>query len=216
MGDSDGEVRTFEDVGVDIRAALDAFCAEAAGVERIVLWGLCDAASSILLDGQSCPRVCGLVLVNPWVRTAAGEAQAYVSHYYLGRLLQGAFWRKMFSGQLNVWGAVRDFAATVWRARRAAGAGRPDVASSFIARMCEGAASYRGPILILLSGRDLTAREFEQLHGSSAEWRAALAGNRVTWIRLAETDHTFSDRAALERASQESVRWLRQLPGVAT
>src|SRR5882762_1917682 len=48
MGDSEGEVRTFERVDVDIRCAIDRFFAGVPGMKDIVIWGLCDAASAAL------------------------------------------------------------------------------------------------------------------------------------------------------------------------
>src|SRR6185295_1875345 len=48
MGDSTGAARTFEDCGPDIAAAIDALRANCPAVARVVLWGLCDAASASL------------------------------------------------------------------------------------------------------------------------------------------------------------------------
>ena len=53
MGDSTGELRDFEEVNEDIGAAINAFQAHCPQLERIVLWGLCDAASASLLYWDS-------------------------------------------------------------------------------------------------------------------------------------------------------------------
>ncbi len=73
MGDSEGEPRSFESIDADLRAAIDTFFREAPGLEEVVLWGLCDAASAALLYAATDARVAGLVLLNPWVRTESGE-----------------------------------------------------------------------------------------------------------------------------------------------
>src|ERR1700694_1316605 len=39
MGDSDGEMRTFERVGADIRCAIDRFFASVPGLNDVVIWG---------------------------------------------------------------------------------------------------------------------------------------------------------------------------------
>ena len=48
MGDSTGELHDFEAINKDIAAAIDAFQTNHPSVERIVLWGLCDAVSALL------------------------------------------------------------------------------------------------------------------------------------------------------------------------
>ena len=65
MGDSDGEVRTFERVGEDIRCAIDRFFASVPGLKDVVIWGLCDAASAALFYAHQDARVSGLILLNP-------------------------------------------------------------------------------------------------------------------------------------------------------
>lgn len=49
MGDAGGAMRSFEDVRADIGAAIEAFQRAVPSLRRIVLWGLCDAASAALL-----------------------------------------------------------------------------------------------------------------------------------------------------------------------
>ena len=57
LGDSDGEPHTFETIDADIRAAIDAFTRLRPGLERVVVWGLCDAASAALFYGATDHRV---------------------------------------------------------------------------------------------------------------------------------------------------------------
>src|SRR5262249_34407086 len=59
MGDSDGETRTFERVGEDIRCAIDRLFACVPGLKDVVIWGLCDAASAALFYARGDPRVGG-------------------------------------------------------------------------------------------------------------------------------------------------------------
>ena len=47
-------------------------------------------------------------------------------------------------------------------------------------------------MLLLLSGRDLVATEFELLLERSDEWRNALAPPRIVTRKLPEATHTFS------------------------
>src|SRR3954462_4049615 len=78
MGDSTGEPRTFETVGDDLRAAVDHFLAQVPEVAEVAIWGLWDAASATLFYAHQDPRVTGIVLLNPWARSAQGEARTFL------------------------------------------------------------------------------------------------------------------------------------------
>jgi exosortase A-associated hydrolase 1 len=210
MGDSSGEMRNFEHVQADIAAAAAVLRERAPGVERLVLWGLCDAASAALLALPRLQGVAGVVLVNPWVRSAQSLDRALVRHYYGSRLLSRDFWRKLFSGGLDPRRVAGEFLARVGAARRA-GAGEPaddpaDGPADFRARMLQGWQGFSGRILVVLSGQDLTAREFEDHAGADPRWSLAPAHGRVRVCRIEAADHTFSDpvqHAGLVRATLE-------------
>jgi uncharacterized protein len=211
MGDSDGEQRTFESVQEDIRMAVDTLVQEC-GVSQVVLYGLCDAASAVLMYCLDDPRVEGLIVLNPWVRTVQGEASAQLWHYYPRRLLQRSFWAKLFQGNLPVVRAVQGLFGTVRRSQAAAGAAVAP-RESFIARMLKGCTNFRGQILLLISGRDLTAAEFEDLCKRSDRWSQATRRGGVELQRLDQADHTFSTRTDLERANALCVDWLGRMAG---
>ena len=202
MGDSGGEARTFEEVGLDLRAAIDHFIATVPGMREVVIWGLCDAASAALFYGAGDARVCGLVLLNPWVRTSGGHAKATLKHYYLDRLLQPALWRKIVSGRFD----LRRRAALVFRParrrRRQAGrepAGRPaaDAAAPLPDRMLAGLAGFKGKVLLILSGRDLTAQEFSDLaKGSQPVAAPAWRQPRHAPLARRGRPHVFAPRMA--------------------
>ncbi len=108
MGDGGGPTTTFDQVSSDIRAAIDCFVAQAS-LDYVVLWGLCDAASACLIYGYRDDRVKSMILLNPWIRTDAGLAKAYVQHYYFARITTAAFWKKLLSGRLPIVNAIRNF-----------------------------------------------------------------------------------------------------------
>jgi exosortase A-associated hydrolase 1 len=209
MGDSDGEQRTFESVHEDIRMAIDTLVRES-GVSQVILYGLCDAASAVLMYCLDDARVAGLIILNPWVRTVQGEASAQLWHYYPRRILQRSFWAKLFQGNLPVVRAVGGLFGTVKRSQSApVAAAAPSAA--FIDRMLKGCASFRGQILLLISGRDLTAAEFEDLCKRSSRWSQATQRSGVEIQRMAQADHTFSTRGDLERANALTVDWLKRV-----
>lgn len=207
MGDSGGAARDFEAVDADIAAAIDAIQSTRPGVRRVVLWGLCDAASAALMyqERQCDARVCGLVLVNPWVRSAATMAKTHVKRYYGQRLLQAEFWRKLLRGGVG-WGAVLGLLRT-WRASRAT----TSEVRSFQRVMADGWRRTAQPLLLLLSGKDYTALEFVELTGSSPDWAGLLQRQQVSRTDFPNADHTFSDCSQMEQLMAATLRWLDPL-----
>ncbi len=212
MGDATGPMRSFDEVGPDIAAAIDAMCTTCTGVEQVVLWGLCDAASCALTYWQSTrdARIAGMVLLNPWVRSEAGIARARVKHYYGRRLLEREFWIRLLRGRVDVAGSLREFARNVL-AGRARGAGHAsNAASPFQDRMAHGLRTFEGPVLLILSGRDLTASEFLEYTRTNAQWTGFLDRPNLVHDHMRDADHTFSSapwRAAVEA---RTLQWLRE------
>ena len=216
MGDASGEARDFLRVSDDIGAALDAFFAVCPGLRRAVIWGLCDAASAALLyvEARHDPRIAGLALLNPWVRSELGLAQAQIKHYYGQRLFDRSFWIKLLGGRLQLTRALREFVATAIAARgKQSAAAQASQASplSFQQRMAQGWRRFAGPLLLILSGNDLVAREFADRAASDADWSGALESPRVTRVDLVKADHTFSTAEWRARVEDETLRWLSSL-----
>ena len=208
MGDSDGEPRNFEALGDDIAAALAAFTAHAPGVRRTVMWGLCDAASAALLylHERQDPRVAGLVLLNPWARTEQGQAQAQLKHYYWDRLRQKAFWQKLLSGGVAV-KAARDLIGNLRQAR--APAASP--ALHYTARMGQAWRAFAGPVLLILSGRDLTAKEFVDHRASAPAWQPPRDAGNTQEHTLADATHTFAEPGMKQQVEALCLDWLQRL-----
>jgi uncharacterized protein len=209
MGDSDGAPRTFEQIGEDMRAALDAWVRVDPSRSAFVVWGLCDAASAAFINAADDLRIRGIIAANPWVRSAATEARSYVRHYYAARLISGDFWRKLFSGRVQIVGSMIDFLGRLRRARMPVG--KDAVGGDFRARMLDGLQRFRRPVMLLLSGRDLTAREFEDHAQSVTGWKKELEDRRIVTERLAEADHTFSVRRDLDRVAEACISWIARL-----
>ena len=216
IGDSDEPYLGFETLDADIAAAIDAFIAQCPELEEVVLWGLCDAASAILFYAHRDPRVAGLVLLNPWVRTPESEARTYLRHYYLRRLMARDFWRSLLTGRVKPMASAAsllDLLARRFGRKRASdpagSAPGPLDRRPLLERMANGLARYRGPALLIMSGQDLTAREFEDSARQSASWCRLMAEDRVRRQDLESADHTFSRRIWRDRVSAWTVDWLR-------
>jgi hypothetical protein len=70
---------------------------------------------------------------------------------------------------------------------------------------------FQGPILIILSGRDLTAKEFDDAARDSRSWLALYAEARVTRRDFPAADHTFSRRIWRDQIADWTSGWVRAL-----
>jgi exosortase A-associated hydrolase 1 len=208
MGDSGGARRGFDDADDDIRVAIDRVQMLQPSVREVCLWGLCDAASAALIYAARDPRVTRLVLLNPWVRTSEGQAQAYLERYYGRRITSGAFWRKLLANPTMLLRAGADLVANVRTASRGCRAETGGAGTSYLARMLAGAQRYSGRILLLLSGADLVATEFELLLERSSAWRDAFAPTRTLTLQLRDANHTFARRAWRDWVAQHSAQFV--------
>jgi len=209
MGDSQGSPRDFENIGADIDAAIGTLLRQVPSLARVALWGLCDGASAALLhaDAARDPRVCGLVLLNPWVRSPESLARVHLRHYYWRRLAQPEFWSKLVRGGVGQ-AAWRDLLANL-RARRAA----PRAAQlTYQQRMARGWTAFEGDILLVLSGNDFTAKEFLDATRDEAAWAPALRHPRLRRHELPGADHTFTAPAWRQRVDEITLAWLKALP----
>uniref|UniRef100_UPI0028C40373 hydrolase 1, exosortase A system-associated n=1 Tax=Accumulibacter sp. TaxID=2053492 RepID=UPI0028C40373 len=212
MGDASGAMRSFEEISADIGAAIEAFQRSCPTLRRVVLWGLCDAASAALLYVQATAdeRISGLALLNPWVRSETSLAQTHIKHYYGQRLLEGEFWRKLLSGKLEILASLRGLLNTVLLARRSRPQRTADMLS-FQDRMAEGWRRFSGGLLLVLSGQDYTAKEFLEFTATNPAWTGLIEQARVRRIDLADADHTFSSRAWRAQVEEETLAWLDTL-----
>ncbi len=214
MGDSEGENVDFQTVDGDIDSAIAAFRRCHPQLEEVVIWGLCDAASAALFYAYQNPLVKGLVLLNPWVRTAQSEAKAKLKHYYLRRLTHPAFWRKLVSGRLNIFASFGSLFSMLRKSRGAAPAKTKKNAERKLPlpeRMCRGWQRFHGPVLLILSGNnDIVADEFRDLLGSSKAWQELAARAETQRFDFSEANHTFSSAAWRDEVARQTLDWLRR------
>ncbi|WP_166454585.1 hydrolase 1, exosortase A system-associated [Duganella rivi] len=204
MGDSEGDMRDFENIQDDLEAAIGEFFTTMPAMKELVLWGLCDGATAAAFHAWSDPRITGLVLANPWVRTAQGEARTTLRHYYLHRLRDRDFWRKLRQGRFGLRPAFDSF-------RRVLTAARQPTAQveTLPERLYLALRRFRGQVLIILSGADLGAREFMALPGQHPHWRKLLAMPRVQQTIIPNANHTFARQAWRDEVADICAKWIR-------
>lgn len=207
IGDSEGEVRAFDELDEDICAAIDAFQVKKPEISRFVLWGLCDAASAILLYQARSrdSRIAGMVLLNPWVRSEATLATARIRGYYGQRFLDRDFWRKLLQGGINPMQSLGEYLRNL----RLMGRQTADP-TGFQEIMRVGLESFAQPVQIVLASEDLTAQEFFALCDRDSRWQKACAASNVQCASMSGADHTFSDRASRDTVTQLTIAWLDQ------
>ena len=207
-GDSSGKHLDFEEMGPDLDAAIHAFMQTVPSVTEIILWGGCNAASAVLMDGPNNPHVTGMIISNPWVHSEAIHQKA-LRQYYLRRLTQKSFWIKFVTFKINpikillstLFGnrdKITEKPETLIRSKR----------QPFQTRMLIGAQKFQGKILLIISGRSVVSQEFKALVASNSAWRHALKRDGVTWKEFSDANQTFSTNAARNNLINTAVAWL--------
>lgn len=215
MGDSSGDFRGFEDCGADIAAAIDALTARLPMVREVVLWGLCDGATAIAFyqARNRDPRVAGAVLLNPWARSARTLAETQVRHWYGRRLTSGAFWKKLLTGGVDLPAAAGGLLGTLAaRFRSGSGAGSACGAEAPLPdRLAAALTDMAVPVCLMLCGRDLTAREFEEAVLARGPLKRAQAAGHIRVRRLAEANHTYSRPDWRAQVHAWTTEWVQSL-----
>lgn len=217
MGDSYGDYVEFEHAENDIRSALDRFFEETPSLKQVVLWGECNACSASLFYAHKDPRIAGIVMLNPWVRTEQGQAKAVVKHYYLNRLTQRSFWAKVVGLKFDVVGSIRSAVQMISLARGQK-TDAPDksklgaVAGVDLRplpdRMLDGLSRFKGRIMLIMSGRDMVSKEFDDLLQAVPKWQEHLAAFGLVRHDLEYADHTFSTAEWREQVAEWGIEWL--------
>ena len=217
MGDSSGAYLGYEQSGPDIRAAIDEFLRREPSVQEVALFGECESASGILFYAGQDVRVRRIALANPWVRTPGVQAETILKHYYLDRLRSRQFWLSVWAGEYKLGASLASFYRVLSTFVQGRKSTRASTAGSGLAnfdhlplpsRTAEGLRRFSGHVLLLMSGRDLIAREFDEVTKVSKDWQGLLSGQRITRKDIADADHTFSKPEVKAEAQRTLLDWL--------
>ena len=225
IGDSSGRQRSFETISHDIECAIDAMVETCPQVKQVHIWALCDGASAASLYAPTDPRVAGLVLLNPWVRSETGFTRSFLLHYYIERLFDRKFWHGAFKGRKRLLPSVKSAIADVFSGGTSQSVFESTEAGSYLGeaaskpyskpqseyqlRMLSSLQKFRGRILIILSGNDLTAAEFRQMVSSNRKWTRLLDRSSNSRFEIPDANHTFSNRAWRNTVAESTLQWLR-------
>ncbi|GAA0369716.1 hydrolase 1, exosortase A system-associated [Bowmanella denitrificans] len=202
MGDSFGHKKAFDSINEDIAAACDCL-RQKSGVDQVVIWGLCDAASAALMYASTDPSVVGMVLLNPWLRTGTTTGKTMLKYYYVQRVLSKDFWRKLVMGKVKLTKSINEAKQFAQDSLKNTEQSETD----YQHRMLVGAKKYNGKVCLIISGKDLTAQEFMQQANSDKEWKRFVTA-KCQVHKLAEADHTFSSAQSKKQVEQLTVDFI--------
>jgi len=134
-------------------------------------------------------------------------------------------WQKLRAGRFDYGKALRSLATLLRDAYGTAPAPAATPAAATVAtvapataaattgaalrqRMLAGWHNFPGPVLLIISGADLTAREFLDMAQGAPAWRRLLRAPRVTRQTLADADHTFSSQAWRDQVADWTAQWV--------
>ncbi len=179
VGDSSGNNTGFTNCADDIAAAISALRARCPHLGRVVGFGNCDAASSLMLAQGG--GLDALALANPWTFDNSDEAPPpdAVRRRYAEKLKDPRELLRLISGGVS----MRKLAGGVVRALSPA---LPP--STLVGDMQAGMAPFSGPVQYLLAERDRTAQAF------MAGWPQSVGH----WQVCPDGDHAFSSDQARE------------------
>ena len=213
MGDSSNEKEdiSFTQAALDIITAIAEFKRLQPQIKKIILMGLCDGASAILIAIPHIKEnISGIILINPWVYQDSTIAKTYLKYYYIRRLQESDFWIKLFKLKIN----FRQSLSSVLQKYRSAFLSKTDIEDpkiSFIDQMFLGLLQFDGKILTLLSEDDLTAQEFQLLLKENKMWQNELNQAKHKSLILSNTNHTFSNNKSRQQVIDSIINWLGKL-----
>ncbi|NIJ63889.1 exosortase A-associated hydrolase 1 [Sphingomonas leidyi] len=183
IGDSTGENRGFESSAEDIAAAAAAF--RETGVERIVAYGNCDAATALAFFHAQA-GIDALILANPWAVEPSDEMPpaAAIRSHYAARLRDPREWLRAARGGVDIAKLARGLAKISKRP--------PRPAASLASRLAAALPEAQVPVTILLAKGDNTAIAFADAFRDPA---FDAARGKVTIEQLDSASHSFASAA---------------------
>lgn len=219
VGDSPGELRGFEHLAPDISCAVEQFLELVPALKHVVLWGGCDAASAIMINGGQIDNMTGWILSNPFASDDKVKAAA-IKRHYLSRIQERDFWVKLLTLKYNplsylksVWLQLSNKVLGLFNA--SPGERDPDqrpskrkFTTSFPEQMLAGLEGFKGDLLMVMSGRSLVRQQFDELTAGSSQWQNALSSHPLRRVDIPEADQTFSTVDAQSGFINATIQWL--------
>ncbi len=190
VGDSSGEDPGFEASAPDLAAAVGAFREKHPALERIIGFGLCDGATTLMLHGAP-SGIDAMILANPWIVEAAANEPppAAIGRHYRDQLFSFSSWKRVLTGGIDYSKAARGVRKVLRQ---------PKSKESLAGRVAVAMRATALPAHIVLAKDDATAIGFEH------EWTKGalreLAGSGRFTLDIIDTDaHSFAHQGDFEQ-----------------
>ena len=218
-GDSEGEWVGYRYAGDSIQSAIDYIHSNFPEIKKIIIWALCDGATSSLVFAAKNPEnIHALILCNPYLFHTEGKAKTILKYYYGQRFFEMVFWKKLFSGKFDFKKSIRSFVDTAQESR---GNG-PQVDHSFdksffgleyeipLEDVISAILNIKHKVTYLLSTNDLAAKQFEELLKSKKVKKVLKKQN--TYLRyIKNADHTFSTSQSKHAAFRQTFEEIKSI-----
>lgn len=209
IGDSEGEYHGIDFVEPDLGAAIKVFKQQVPELEKIVLWGGCNAASAAMMHAWKFPEISSMILGNPFIDS--NEAKQAVQHaHYRKRLFEKTFWVKFLKGGFSL-RYITDLLAGFLRKEEKHLSDKPArQQKSMDQKMLEGFKRFQGSALFLMSGLSLTSKQFDALVAKNKDWRVAVDRVENRRLDLPNADQAFSSEDSRARIIEAAIDWMNK------
>jgi len=187
MGDSSGAFAGFKHIEKDIEAAIRIFMKSIPELKEVVLWGGCDAASGVMLHASRFPEVHGMVVMNPFITSSKAQKDS-LRKYYIERLLDKAFWKKVFSGKFN---PVTSFKTSSPHQGKTDKPQQPPD-DTFVKDMLSGMDQFRGQVLLIMNKKNFVSRRFDQVIQQNKQWSQIFNRPNIQRVDLSSDGQEFA------------------------
>lgn len=203
IGDSAGENRGYAASAADMAAAARAFRAAAPALQRMVMFGNCDAATALGLFHRELGAD-ALVLANPWLFNTETDLPppAAIRTRYLRKLRAPREWGRLLRGDVDIGKLFKGLSAM------SAPSKEIDVAK----QLSEALASTSLPVHVILARHDATALAFSA-RWHSREFAAVRSTPRITLAEIDTRSHSFASSADADALRAQLIAALEAASG---
>ena len=211
-GDSEGEWVGYRYAGPSIKAAIRYLKSSIHNYKKIIIWSLCDGATtSILYAAQYPDDVGAMLLCNPYLFNAEGKARTILKYYYINRLFQKDFWKKVFAFHFNFKDSMDSFKKLLRTSNESNDEPDYTLDKNFfglkyeipIEEVEEALKQLKTEVTFLLSTNDLTAKQFEDFL-KNKNIKHIIKQIKIQFRYIHNADHTFSDSKSKAKVFETS------------
>jgi uncharacterized protein len=196
-GDSGGNYPGFENLGDDIASAVTAATVAQPSIAKVAVLGHCDGATACCFAKANGLDAAGLILLNPWIRTAQTQA---ASERLQDRknITDPDKWRRLFAGKISFSSALKSLMAALLPRQMPV-----ESEHDLLTAWRKSWAALKCPTLVITGGHDGSGQEFRTALATFSSHRA------LTEKLIVEGDHSFSTQIQMDELTEAIAAWLK-------